>query len=118
MSHPGDRLITRVPESNCPICGHVMDAVSDFETASAPSEGDLSVCMECAAVLTFNADLTLRILRDGEFLALPLKNRLSLANYQKTIRMLHCAHVFAPGAQACAECGVTLAMLAMVPGHG
>jgi hypothetical protein len=110
----GDPLITRVPEATCPVCGYAMDAVSDFATQSRPKSGDLSVCIQCAAPLTFNDDLTMRLLRDGEFLALPLANRLDLATYQRQIRMLHCAHVFARGAHACDKCGVTREMLAMV----
>ena len=116
MSHPLERnpLVTRVPEVPCPLCGHLLDSVSDFETAARPTEGDLTVCIECAGLLTFTADRTLRVLRDGEFLALPREERLSLARHQRHVRMLHCVHTFAPGAQACAQCGVTRAMLAMV----
>jgi hypothetical protein len=107
-----DRFVTRRPAEACPLCGHVIDAHSDLESGDPPREGDLSVCIRCGGLLTFTADRTLRILRDGEYAELPLEQRHVLADHRRKIRMLYCDHKFL-GSNACAKCGVTVEMLAI-----
>lgn len=58
---------TRIPESRCPFCGHLMDAATGIrESDDRPDEDSATVCIECAAILFFNPDLTLRAPRPGE----------------------------------------------------
>jgi hypothetical protein len=51
---------TKVPETRCPYCDHYLDAAGDPKGVRGPQEGDLSVCISCAQVLVFTADLTVR----------------------------------------------------------
>lgn len=50
---------TRVPESRCPYCDYKLDAAGHPD-GHTPSEGDASVCLSCAQVMVFAADLTVR----------------------------------------------------------
>lgn len=54
-------MTTRTPVNMCGICGYVMNASSHVSDAVLkPTEGDVSVCLNCGAAYIFNADLTLR----------------------------------------------------------
>lgn len=55
----------RVPMTKCPSCGQTHDAASGRK--AAPVEGDLSLCIQCEAVLIFEKDLTLRALTTSEW---------------------------------------------------
>jgi len=59
----GFDIETMVPESACCECGHVMDACTG---ETQPTEGDYTLCIECACLNIFDADLTLRRLTDDE----------------------------------------------------
>lgn len=54
---------TKLPESACCECGHRMDACSG---PTLPSEGDLTLCIACACLNVFDADLKLRRPTDDE----------------------------------------------------
>ena len=51
---------TRTPPTPCPQCGAVNDTADGVEHEEAPTPGDISVCMYCAAVTVFTNDLKLR----------------------------------------------------------
>jgi hypothetical protein len=53
---------TRVEQHPCPYCAHLLDAVTPTPANpnATPSEGDITVCIECACVLIFKEDLTVR----------------------------------------------------------
>ena len=54
-------MTTRTPMTLCPACGAPRDAATDpTDTDQAASPGDFSVCIECAALQVFAADLALR----------------------------------------------------------
>ena len=55
-----------VPDSPCPSCGEVMSAACNLFDKEAPSPGDLTICMECLAMLTFDQDRHLRAVTDAE----------------------------------------------------
>lgn len=58
---PG-RHFRKVKATNCPSCKHVLNAVGDLsENVPLPEPGDLTVCIECAAPLTFTEYGGLRI---------------------------------------------------------
>lgn len=50
----------RLPESRCPKCNQLLDAATSTEGDHHPSPGDISVCINCAEVLTFDEDLLLQ----------------------------------------------------------
>lgn len=60
-----------LPDSECPSCGAVLGgAARPLEPASGPpAAGDHSVCLECAALLVFDADLRPRGLSAAEAFA-------------------------------------------------
>lgn len=57
-------------ESECTCCGTKLDACihpdeatgTIFNTPKTPSEGDFTICIECANVMRYNEDFTLRAL--------------------------------------------------------
>ena len=48
---------TKTPECKCPFCGHILTAATG--TTVSPKEDDLSICVNCTALLIFNPDLIL-----------------------------------------------------------
>jgi hypothetical protein len=53
----------RLLDDRCPKCDHVLDAATPAVGPSRkPRPGDLSVCLNCANLLTFKADLLVRTL--------------------------------------------------------
>lgn len=51
----------------CPGCGHQLDgATKPDDEKLKPKGGDVSVCMYCASISFFNADLTLRLVSQEE----------------------------------------------------
>jgi len=70
---------THVAETKCPQCACAIDAHTHLSGDDAtPTPGSLSVCLRCAAYLSFNDDLSIRPLTTAEFEALPLDVRLLL----------------------------------------
>src|SRR3954467_8957072 len=71
------------PPSACVECGYRVDhAAAFFEKPQQPTPGDLSVCLNCAAVSVFEKDLTWRKPTRSEELEFPLE----VARYQLEIR--------------------------------
>ena len=58
-----DHETSRVPVSRCPDCGYAMDAASPVSgnADEEPRPGDLSVCLDCGAVLVFTNELGMRV---------------------------------------------------------
>jgi hypothetical protein len=52
---------TVTPRGRCPACGEAIDRASHIEGESAPSPGDVSICIRCAAVNLFDDDLSPRV---------------------------------------------------------
>lgn len=66
---------TRLPKCPCPFCGHTLDAASGADGSDdAPTEGDATVCIQCAEVLFIRADLTLRVPEPGELITMLFKD--------------------------------------------
>lgn len=64
----------------CPYCGEVNDCASGlFEPESVPSAGDVSICLHCAGVTIYNADLTVRVPAEEERLQLEDDPQVALA---------------------------------------
>lgn len=69
----------RVAPSPCPKCARVLDGASGLSDSQPPAEGDVTVCLYCGAMLTFGAELALRVLSPAEFNAMPADVRGELA---------------------------------------
>ena len=84
-----------LPRSACPTCGYAMASATmvpadeDGAPAMWPEPGDLSLCIQCGAMLTFNDDLTLRSLPDADFRALDGETQYALRVRQSAIYKLH-----------------------------
>lgn len=76
-------------ETRCPLCGHRFDSAMGIDTDEGPEEGSLSVCIECAGVHVYNADLTLRSMSEQEWDELPADVRQQLTDAQAAIRAIH-----------------------------
>lgn len=54
----------RLRANLCPVCGTFLDSVTQVESgdegAGLPEVGSVTVCIRCAAVLEFQADMSLR----------------------------------------------------------
>jgi hypothetical protein len=63
-----------IKESPCPNCGYVCDGAWDVKKHcdQVPEEGDVSVCIRCACVSEFTAELDRRQVTIDEFQALPI----------------------------------------------
>lgn len=50
----------RLPKSICRICGYITDAATMFQDSNAiPKQGDVSLCLQCAAISVFDLNLNL-----------------------------------------------------------
>lgn len=47
-------------ESQCPSCGHKVEAALSVNGQRAPKEGDASICIECGVLAIYTAEQTLR----------------------------------------------------------
>jgi hypothetical protein len=54
-----DKMPIRVPKSQCPWCGHGLDAVGGGSKIRPPDPGDLTICLYCGGVAQFDEDLNL-----------------------------------------------------------
>jgi len=64
-----DANTTRVPLSHCLDCGQAIDAgtpMPDTPDSSAPRPGDLAICLNCAHIMAYADNLTVRSLTDTE----------------------------------------------------
>lgn len=72
----------------CPNCGCKVDAVTSLGHRSLPTDGDLTICVECACLLEFGENLTVH-LPSREVLRRAMKSNEKLAYAMKFIRMKH-----------------------------
>lgn len=61
-----------LPTQLCPACGEALDAATNVTGTLQPEPGDVTVCIGCAAVLRFSADLKLKTIAID---SLPQDNR-------------------------------------------
>ena len=76
-----------LPICACPSCGTRIDAASSLcEGSPAPVPGDITICIDCAAVMRFDKDLTVRLTSPAELRALHPDTQRDLARAQRAIR--------------------------------
>lgn len=77
-----------MPECCCPVCQSQLNGATPADFGDArPEPGNISLCINCAAVLVFADDLTLRAPRPGE---VPIDAE--LADLQQMLRSLMRRH--------------------------
>jgi hypothetical protein len=76
-------VTTRIHASFCPFCFQMLDAVSSMQDKKVPEPGDFTICIECGAVLRFDAkmDLLASSLED-----IPMASRLGFAKVVMEIK--------------------------------
>jgi len=75
---------TRMPPHDCLRCGHRLDAVSTIEDKfSAPSPGDVTVCINCGLPMIFDDKFKLRRPTQAELDELEFN-----ADYHDTVRAI------------------------------
>lgn len=73
-------------DNKCPRCKATIDASESISQEKAqPSEGDISVCLYCAAILVFQKDLTMRECTREELNSLRIEDS-NLYNLLKTLQ--------------------------------
>ena len=72
-------------QAACPACGHKLNAASSDQPCE-PVQGDLSVCIACATLLVFDADLSLLQLSKQALEELDGETYEQLMFYQSHIR--------------------------------
>jgi hypothetical protein len=50
---------TDIPLQLCPLCGYEFEATTALKDGVRPGEGDFSVCVNCAVVMRYDANLRL-----------------------------------------------------------
>jgi|HubBroStandDraft_2_1064218.scaffolds.fasta_scaffold45328_2 hypothetical protein len=87
----GELIGIDIPPHTCPVCKRVNDAVTcPTDSTARPSTGDISICFTCGSISVFEADFTLRSLKDFELEEeYDVAQRLELAQLQQRIRELH-----------------------------
>ena len=70
------RKETRVKQSFCPFCFHVLDAVTSLGSEAVPQPGDFTICIDCCAVLRFDVGMSLVA---SSLLEIPMHSRLDFA---------------------------------------
>ena len=81
--------ITRVPPQQCPECKAKLDAATGIEEGTIPKAGDLTVCIVCTAVLTYDPGLIVRPATKDELRKLPPAILFDLVRTQTLIREMH-----------------------------
>lgn len=87
-------MTMRVPETGdhalpgvCPKCGYKIDAAGNMPgETQRPGPGDLSICLDCTAVLRFDASMTLKAMTSTEILRLPHETQSEIAHTRLAIQ--------------------------------
>jgi hypothetical protein len=82
-------LTTRHLTQPCPNCGYPLDSVASALGDHKPEVGDITVCIDCVTVLTFEPGLILRLTTTEELRALPPAHLFDVARVQAVIREGH-----------------------------
>lgn len=53
-----ETVVSEIPEQECPVCGV---GISHYTNDESPSDGDLSLCANCCAVLVFDEELRVTV---------------------------------------------------------
>lgn len=75
-----------VPASTCPACGAATELATGILHHRAPNEGDVSVCIQCGALLVFDAQLVAVLAPPNVLERLDAEGR---AHIEKARRYIH-----------------------------
>lgn len=72
-------LTSRLPLDHCPRCQHKLDAATSMDYHT-PKPGDLTVCINCAAICEWNQDMRLELFDPSKLRTIPIKTLVTLMN--------------------------------------
>jgi hypothetical protein len=76
-----------VQQDECPYCGHKLDCATVATGGEVrPRPGDISVCIQCASILSYDERLKLRAVDENEMGTLDADTYLEVARVQAAIR--------------------------------
>jgi hypothetical protein len=79
----------RTPRTVCPYCDNVFDAATGVDAKRSPRPGDISLCIDCASPLQFDANLQLAKITDAELRAgLTADQYASFQHFRRTLLMM------------------------------
>lgn len=83
--------VTKLAADGCPVCHHKLDAASNAgpDDDTPPGPGDFTVCINCASVLVFSDDMTLRRPEAEDMIGLPMEVTLQLWRTKAAIEHMH-----------------------------
>jgi len=83
-----DAVIYKVKKAQCPTCSHPLDAATPMDDADqrAPESGDLTICVKCATVLTYDDNMDLQSMTDQDIRQLEPSLAHEVLNHQKAVR--------------------------------
>ena len=87
LTNEDGTVTTLLPESACPACDYKMDACTNLDGQSVPSEGDVSICFNCGAILEFTADLMLEMISEEKWEDLDADLVAELVELQKYVML-------------------------------
>jgi hypothetical protein len=79
------RLIYRDEECHCPSCDAKIDAATGTDHNELPKEGDISICLYCGKILTFNKDIKVVGISDQQYTELDFDTKREILRLQKII---------------------------------
>jgi len=85
---------------HCPVCGHILNAATATDAVpQAPEPGDVTICIDCVAFITWDKDMKMRRLSDEERLQIARNEPdvyRTLISTAANIRRLHALEQAAP----------------------
>lgn len=77
----------KTKENHCPGCKNKIDGCTPVDGENVmPKKDDITVCIYCSMILSFNADLTLKVITDEQIGELPHDVRQDLQKIRRTIK--------------------------------
>jgi hypothetical protein len=74
-------------KQSCPTCGHEIDCATLINgSKKSPTEGDLSICTQCADILAFDQHLRLRLAELNDLMKLTPKQHFQMSQVQEMVR--------------------------------
>ena len=65
MMHFKSDPTAHLPPDVCPVCAGTLNAATGINTNGLPKSGDITICINCAALLEFNDELRLQLISEG-----------------------------------------------------
>lgn len=73
-------ITTKIPDTDCPYCGRLINAATGVDVGTTPSPGAVSICFYCGEILVFTDTLSYRKPTPEELIDItteaPILNRL------------------------------------------